>query len=528
MASGPRGVRRRPAPCVAALEENLLAGRRGSPTTGSGYSRAASPWPPASSRRLDRPSSGWRRPSARRRCRATRVPSRRRSAIGEPALAEESSALVENYPWHPNLALRGPAGRLGDPLRRLPRGRRRDVPLDGCCCSSAVTRRSSVRRSRAEGADAFSWVFLVPGAERGGDDRRQRRAAARAAGRRPAHDRDRRRLRGPHRRDPRRRSTTPTSSCCAAQARSAAGQGGGAQLRLPRAARARRPRRGRSSSSSTPTAACTPGAALRRQPLRGPAGGRMQSLVRIYNRQHLLTWLQDVEFSVYGHLFQAGRDHWGTAGMGGNGQFNRLAALDDVPTRRAPGAKADRGPGPRPAPAGRGLGGAPGPARDASTSRGSRSCGRCSASAPAGRRATCRRSAAARGDAGAGRPLGARVEQMAYLLMPFWQGIIGLGLLGALFLWVSGRPFWGRPDLAARLLLPARLRRDHPRLHRRPRRAGPAGLAAGAHRPGLHALHLVHLAGPDPCDPPQALRPRRVGEDRTRADRQRAVGASAS
>ena len=30
------------------------------------------------------------------------------------------------------------------------------------------------------------------------------------------------------------------------------------------------------------------------------------------------------------HLFQAGRDGWGTAGMGGNGQFNRLRALDEL------------------------------------------------------------------------------------------------------------------------------------------------------------------------------------------------------
>ena len=48
--------------------------------------------------------------------------------------------------------------------------------------------------------------------------------------------------------------------------------------------------------------------------------------------------MQDVEFGVYGHLFQAGRNDWGTAGMGGNGQFNRLSALDESPTTRAPGA----------------------------------------------------------------------------------------------------------------------------------------------------------------------------------------------
>jgi hypothetical protein len=40
--------------------------------------------------------------------------------------------------------------------------------------------------------------------------------------------------------------------------------------------------------------------------------------------------------------------------------------------------------------------------------------------------------------------LGARLEQLLYLLMPFWQGIIGLGLLGAFFLWITGETaFWG-------------------------------------------------------------------------------------
>ncbi len=61
-----------------------------------------------------------------------------------------------------------------------------------------------------------------------------------------------------------------------------------------------------------------------------PMVGGVQSLVRIYNSNHILTWCQDVEFGVYGHLYQAGRNDWGTAGMGGNGQFNRLSALDDV------------------------------------------------------------------------------------------------------------------------------------------------------------------------------------------------------
>jgi 1,2-diacylglycerol 3-beta-glucosyltransferase len=67
-----------------------------------------------------------------------------------------------------------------------------------------------------------------------------------------------------------------------------------------------------------------------------PAVGGVQSLVRIYNRGRFLTWMQDVEFSVYGLLFQAGRNGWGTAGMGGNGQFNRLSALDDVADEEGP------------------------------------------------------------------------------------------------------------------------------------------------------------------------------------------------
>jgi 1,2-diacylglycerol 3-beta-glucosyltransferase len=65
--------------------------------------------------------------------------------------------------------------------------------------------------------------------------------------------------------------------------------------------------------------------------------GGVQLRVRIYNRGHLLTWLQDVEFGNYGLLYQLGRSLMGTAGMGGNGQFNRLSALDDVVAEEAEG-----------------------------------------------------------------------------------------------------------------------------------------------------------------------------------------------
>ena len=71
-----------------------------------------------------------------------------------------------------------------------------------------------------------------------------------------------------------------------------------------------------------------------------PEVGGVQALVRIYNRDRPLTWLQDIEFSIYGRLFQAGRNAWGTAGMGGNGQFNRLARSMTWPTTRARGATA--------------------------------------------------------------------------------------------------------------------------------------------------------------------------------------------
>ncbi|WP_166980574.1 glycosyltransferase [Paramicrobacterium fandaimingii] len=61
-----------------------------------------------------------------------------------------------------------------------------------------------------------------------------------------------------------------------------------------------------------------------------PSVGGAQCLVRIYNRGHLLTWAQDIEFRSFGYVFQAGRAHWGTANMGGNGQFNRFSALAEV------------------------------------------------------------------------------------------------------------------------------------------------------------------------------------------------------
>lgn len=65
--------------------------------------------------------------------------------------------------------------------------------------------------------------------------------------------------------------------------------------------------------------------------------GGVQAQVRIYNRKTFLTLAQDIEFGVFGSVFQLGRTSWGTANMGGNAQFNRLSALDSVAVENSEG-----------------------------------------------------------------------------------------------------------------------------------------------------------------------------------------------
>lgn len=151
-----------------------------------------------------------------------------------------------------------------------------------------------------------------------------------------------------------------------------------------------------------------------------------------------------VEFSVYGHLYQAGRNGWGTAGMGGNGQFNRLAALDDISD-------------------------ATGPWRDRLTEDqdlGLRLIARgwqgrqdlhatiTQQGVPSLRALLRQRTRWSQGNLQAFTltgdvvrapvPLGARVELLAYLLMPLWQGIIGVTFLAAVALTgLRVAPFWG-------------------------------------------------------------------------------------
>ncbi len=174
-----------------------------------------------------------------------------------------------------------------------------------------------------------------------------------------------------------------------------------------------------------------------------PSVGGVQALVHIYNRRRLLTWMQDVEFSVYGHLYQAGRDGWGTAGMGGNGQFNRLRALDDVADDRGPWhdrLTEDQDLGLRLIAAGwagrqelRAVVEQQGPTslRALLRQRTRWSQGNLQAIGLTGEvwRA----------------PLGRlpRLEVLAYLLMPLWQGLMGIALVIAIGLAITGTtPFW--------------------------------------------------------------------------------------
>jgi 1,2-diacylglycerol 3-beta-glucosyltransferase len=65
-----------------------------------------------------------------------------------------------------------------------------------------------------------------------------------------------------------------------------------------------------------------------------PGVGAVQVAVRIGNRDDgLLPRLQDMEFVCYSELFQRCRSHHGFAGLGGNGQFTRLSALQSLGPR---------------------------------------------------------------------------------------------------------------------------------------------------------------------------------------------------
>ncbi|MBJ7332218.1 MAG: glycosyltransferase family 2 protein [Solirubrobacteraceae bacterium] len=170
-----------------------------------------------------------------------------------------------------------------------------------------------------------------------------------------------------------------------------------------------------------------------------PKVGGVQSQVRIYNRKKLLAWFQDVEFGVYGALFQSGRNGWGTAGMGGNGQFNRLSALDDVADETGPWRDKlteDQDLGLRLLGKGwlgrqdlratvdqQGLS----TLRPLLRQRTRWSQGNLQAMALLGTVLRSPRSAVA------------RFETMLYILMPVWQSIIGISMLVAAYLLITGQ-----------------------------------------------------------------------------------------
>ena len=62
-----------------------------------------------------------------------------------------------------------------------------------------------------------------------------------------------------------------------------------------------------------------------------PTIGAVQIGVRINNRDcSRLARMQDMEFVIYTEVFQRGRRHLGSVGLGGNGQFMRLSALQSL------------------------------------------------------------------------------------------------------------------------------------------------------------------------------------------------------
>jgi 1,2-diacylglycerol 3-beta-glucosyltransferase len=175
--------------------------------------------------------------------------------------------------------------------------------------------------------------------------------------------------------------------------------------------------------------------------------GGLQVLVRIYNRSRALTWCQDVEFSVFGLLYQAGRTPYGAAAMGGNGQFNRLSALDEIADDDIGGPWRDR------LTEDQDLGlhlleAAWRSVADARTSVDQQGL-------PGFRKLLGQRTRWAQGNlqamkhiggiAGVRRPMLVRADQIAYLLQPAFQALVGVAFVASIFLAIFDvADYWGR------------------------------------------------------------------------------------
>lgn len=58
--------------------------------------------------------------------------------------------------------------------------------------------------------------------------------------------------------------------------------------------------------------------------------GAVQLMVRILNRDRMITRFQDFEFVSFSTIVQQARENLGSVGLGGNGQFARVSALADL------------------------------------------------------------------------------------------------------------------------------------------------------------------------------------------------------
>ena len=249
-----------------------------------------------------------------------------------------------------------------------------------------------------------------------------------------------------------------------------------------------------------------------------PGVGGVQSLVRIYNRESLLARMQDIEFGVYGHVYQAGRNGSGTAGMGGNGQFNRLSALDAIATGAGPWRNRlteDQDLGLR------------------LLTAGWRSHQELRAvveqqGVPRVRPLLRQRTRWSQGNLQAFDLIGAiwrspfprhaRVEEVAYLLMPVWQAIIGLAVICAGFLVAFGDMADHLQPRADPVSLRDRLRQHRAQLPRLTSEVQPARTARDdRHRARLRALHVAAVPGARACGDPPAEGARRLESYRPRA-----------
>ncbi|MED3469996.1 glycosyltransferase [Bacillus thuringiensis] len=61
-----------------------------------------------------------------------------------------------------------------------------------------------------------------------------------------------------------------------------------------------------------------------------PAVGAAQTTIRMTNRKHWLSLMQDVEFSANVATIQNSREYLQSVGLGGNGQFSRLSAMQEL------------------------------------------------------------------------------------------------------------------------------------------------------------------------------------------------------